>query len=427
METAKRIFSALVGDQTSKSLEHRLFNAISLGSGIANIVGSLVYLMDQREGLFLLQFISGILFLVFYYFSRFRNTRHILYWPFVLLIIVFLFSDTINSNGTMGGAHYYLIPGLVIAAALSGRVKRTVLAVLLFNLATAVLLFIEMYYPELIVQSFDPHDRIVEVSSNLLFAQIFTGALVLFLSQTLNQERKKSDALLLNILPESIASELKKRNRVAPRHYECASVLFTDFVGFTGIAEKLSPRELIQELDSCFRLFDGVTKRHGLEKIKTIGDSYMAVGGLPQPSGTHAVDCVRAALEMQRQMAQLSERKHSEGHPYWQVRLGINSGPLIAGVIGQEKFAYDVWGDTVNTASRLESAGVAGRVNISEVTFNLVKPFFVCEYRGRIAAKNKGELEMYFANGIRPELCADEAGLIPNEKFFELYRKLLDD
>ncbi len=424
METASRIFVALVGDQVDNSLETRLFNAISLVNGIANIIGSLVYLMHLERGLFLLQFISGVLFLVFYYFSRFRHIRHVLYWPFVLLILVFLFDNTMKNNGTMGGAHYYLITGLVIAVVLSGKVSRTIVALLLFNAFTVVLLLIEMYYPEWIAQHTDGHDRILDVAGNLLFAQIFTGAIVLLLSQTLNQERRKSERLLLNILPESIATELKQRDRVAPRNYRSASVLFTDFVGFTKIAERLSPEQLIEELDFCFRSFDAITKRHRLEKIKTIGDSYMAAGGLPEPNATHAVDCVRAAFEIQSFMAETQERKTTAGKPYWALRLGINSGPLIAGVIGQEKFAFDVWGDTVNTASRLESSGVPGRVNISEATYHLVRDFFACEFRGMIAAKNKGDLNMYFANRIHPELSADGEGRIPNERFFELYRKL---
>ncbi len=425
METASRVFVALVGEETDSSLEHRLFNAISLVNGVANIVGSLIYLMHLDNVLFLVQFLTGVLFVVFYYFSRFRHhSRQVLFWPFVLLILAFLFYNILRNNGTMGGAHYYLIPGLVIAAALSGEAKRTIAAVLLFNVTSAVLLLVEMYYPEWITVPTGTHDRIVDVTQNLLFAQILTGAVVLLLSQTLNQERAKTEALLLNILPQRIANELKRSDRVPPRNYESASVLFTDFVGFTKIAEHLSPQDLIGELDFCFRHFDEITKRHGLEKIKTIGDSYMAAGGLPEPNRTHPVDCVRAAFEIQSFMEQTTKNRVSSGRPYWELRLGINSGPLVAGVIGQEKFAYDVWGDTVNTASRLESSGVPGRVNISEGTYNLVKDFFVCEYRGKIEAKNKGPLNMYFANRIQPELAVDADGRIPNEKFFELYRKL---
>jgi len=181
---------------------------------------------------------------------------------------------------------------------------------------------------------------------------------------------------------------------------------------------------LIAELDESFRRFDQIARRHNIEKIKTIGDAYMAAGGIPTPNCTHAVDAVLAALEIHEYMAEMRARKMAEGHAYWELRLGIHSGPLVAGVIGQEKFAYDIWGDTVNTASRMESSGVAGRINISGATYEMIKDFFVCEYRGKVAAKNKGEIDMYFVNGLRPELSRDGNALAPNERFFELYNRL---
>ncbi len=248
------------------------------------------------------------------------------------------------------------------------------------------------------------------------------GILVQVLTQNLNQERRKSDRLLLNVLPETIAQELKQTDRVQPIDYESASVLFTDFVGFTQIAEGFTPQQLIEELDSCFSRFDLIAKKHKLEKIKTIGDAYMAVGGVPVTNRTHAVDCVLAALEIEQVVSRFREQEMAESRPYWQIRVGIHSGDLVAGVVGREKFAYDVWGDTVNTASRLESSGVAGRINISGTTYHLVKEFFDCEFRGKIAAKNKGEIEMYFVNGIRPELAIDST--TPNERFYELYQRL---
>jgi len=223
------------------------------------------------------------------------------------------------------------------------------------------------------------------------------------LTKNLNQERAKSDSLLLNILPASVAEELKMRDSVSPRHYESASVLFTDFVGFTQIAEGMTPDELVAELDACFSRFDAIARKHKLEKIKTIGDSYMAVGGVPAANRTHAVDSALAALEIQRFMTELAAKKAALNQPCWQLRIGVHTGPLVAGVIGGEKFAYDVWGDTVNTASRLESSGVAGRINISAATYEQVKGLFVCEHRGKILAKNKGEIDMYFVNSVNSE------------------------
>jgi hypothetical protein len=180
----------------------------------------------------------------------------------------------------------------------------------------------------------------------------------------------------------------------------------------------------VGELDEYFRHFDRIARRRNLEKIKTIGDAYMAVGGIPKSSRTHAVDCVLAALEIRDLMQRMHADPTREGRPRWDLRIGIHTGDLVAGVIGKAKFSYDVWGDTVNTASRLESAGVPGRVNISGATHALVRQFFDCEYRGTVPAKHKGLIEMYFVNGLRPALSVDADGKSPNRAFAEQYAKL---
>jgi adenylate cyclase len=422
VQRLSRISSFLFGDPRRSSLEQRLFNTISLLNAVANLGGALRYLDFENEAMsFLLHLVSGILFLVFYYLSRFKNAYRFLYWPFVLLILVFLFANILDNAGSRGGAHYYLIPALVIAVVLSAKARNTAFAILLFALMTVALLMIEGYRAGWITPHASNEERLTDVLINLVFAQIFTGLLVMVLSRNLNEERRKSDRLLLNILPESIAEELKREDRVEPLHYDSASVLFTDFVGFTRIAEGLTCQDLITELDNCFCQFDRIAKRHHLEKIKTIGDAYMAAGGLPAPNSTHAVDCVMAALEIARCMEEMAQEKARENLPYWQVRIGIHTGHLVAGVIGREKFSYDVWGDTVNTASRMESSGAAGRVNISAETYERVKEFFECEHRGKIPAKNKGEIDMYFVNGLRAELAREDGE--PNEKFFEAYRR----
>lgn len=230
----------------------------------------------------------------------------------------------------------------------------------------------------------------------------------------------ESERLLLNILPAPVAAELKASGSAAPVSYASATVVFTDFEGFTKIAERMQPTELIAELDMCFSFFDQVILRNGLEKIKTIGDAYMFAGGLPAQNKTHAVDAVLAAMEIQSFMNQTRELKQSLGLNYWQLRLGIHTGPLVAGVIGQNKFSYDIWGDTVNTASRMESAGETGKINISETTYLAVRDFFETEARGKLEAKNKGPVEMYFVTRIRPELSKDEEGRVPNESFHRL-------
>jgi adenylate cyclase len=401
-----RLWSILFGDSRRCSLEHRLFNHVSLLNAVANLGGAAaLVLLGGSVFVLLLHLGTAGLFFLYYCLSRFRGAFRLLYWPFVLLTVAFVFVNALENAGTAGGAHYYLIPALVIAVVLSGRGRTTVLALVLFAGTTAALLLVEQYRPAWVRPYASPGERVVDLSANLLFVQVFTGVLVLVLARNLEQEREKADRLLLNILPEGVARDLKAHDRVRPLYYESVSVLFTDFVGFTHIAQQLTPQQLVEELDDCFRLFDQIARKHRLEKIKTIGDSYMAAGGLPVANQTHAVDCVLAALEIQEAMNDWAARRQAAGRPRWRVRIGVHTGSVVAGVIGREKFAYDVWGDTVNTASRLESSGEANRVNVSGATYERVKDLFVCEYRGKVAAKSKGEIDMYFVQGLRPEVA----------------------
>jgi len=215
-------------------------------------------------------------------------------------------------------------------------------------------------------------------------------------NETIEQERARADRLLKNILPEKTATELILHNTVQPVRYESVTVLFSDFVGFTTIAERVSPEELIAELDRCFRLFDAIMDKHGLEKIKTIGDAYMCAGGLPTPTETHATQIVQAAIEMQKGLRELMQHRPNPDTPVFEMRIGIHTGPVVAGVVGSHKFAYDIWGDTVNTAARLEAGSAAGKINISATTYEQVKHLYTCTFRGNLAAKNKGEIAMYF-------------------------------
>jgi len=207
-------------------------------------------------------------------------------------------------------------------------------------------------------------------------------------------EKKKSDLLLYNILPFETAQELKRNGFAAAKQFEKVTILFTDFKGFTSIAEKLSPQELVREIDQCFKVFDSITSKYNIEKIKTIGDSYMAAGGLPVPNSTHAEDVVKAALEIRDYM----KTYKTESGLSVEVRIGINTGSVVAGIVGTKKFQYDIWGDAVNTASRMETAGEPGEVNISENTFGLIKNNFNCFYRGEITVKGKGNIKMYFVD-----------------------------
>ncbi|AFM02616.1 family 3 adenylate cyclase [Bernardetia litoralis DSM 6794] len=214
--------------------------------------------------------------------------------------------------------------------------------------------------------------------------------------ETIEQEKERSEALLLNILPKEIAEELKHNVELRPRSYDQVTVIFTDFKGFTQAAELLTPEELIDELAECFSEFDTICERWNLERIKTIGDAYMCAGGVPTANYTNPVDAVSAAMEMQEVIEQLKQKKILQGKPYFDMRLGIHTGAVVAGVVGKKRFAYDIWGDTVNLAARMESSGEIGRVNISEYTYSLVRDYFFCSYRGKVQAKNKGEVDMYF-------------------------------
>ncbi|MEO1513619.1 MAG: adenylate/guanylate cyclase domain-containing protein [Bacteroidota bacterium] len=218
-------------------------------------------------------------------------------------------------------------------------------------------------------------------------------------NKIIEQERQRSEDLLLNILPADTARELKRHGQAPAKKYDSVTVLFTDFKDFTRIASSLPPEVLVAELDECFRAFDDITTRHGIEKIKTIGDSYMCASGLPQKSDDHPYRMVQAAIEMQQFMADLQIRQKQEGRPIFQSRIGIHTGPVVAGIVGSKKFAYDIWGDTVNLAARMESNGEVDRINISQSTYEEVKDAFECLYRGKIEVKNKGEIDMYFVQG----------------------------
>jgi ligand-binding sensor domain-containing protein/class 3 adenylate cyclase/predicted metal-dependent HD superfamily phosphohydrolase len=242
----------------------------------------------------------------------------------------------------------------------------------------------------------------------------------------IEEQKKKTESLVHSILPKETAEELINKGFSRPRNYSLCTVMFTDFQGFTKIAEKLRPQQLIDELDKYFSKFDEIVGKYNMERIKTIGDSYMCAGGIPIRNKSNPIESILAGLEIQRFM--LDAFIEIEGKRYeWKLRLGINTGEIIAGVIGKTKFAFDIWGDTVNTASRTESSGEAGKVNITKATYEYVKDFFVCTYRGKIAAKNKGEIEMYFVDRIRPELSTDPEGMTPNELFNEKFSQLLLD
>ncbi|MBK7554405.1 MAG: adenylate/guanylate cyclase domain-containing protein [Flavobacteriales bacterium] len=256
---------------------------------------------------------------------------------------------------------------------------------------------------------------------NILFAAglvaVLFGAISYRQRKRTQKALHRSDELLLNILPEEVAEELKAKGHADAKHFDNVTILFTDFKGFTSVAEHLSPAELVAELNTCFKAFDHIITARGIEKIKTIGDAYMCAGGLPDPKTSSPADVVHAALEMQAFMVARKVQRDAQGKPAFEMRVGIHTGPVVAGIVGVKKFAYDIWGDTVNIASRMESSGEVGQVNISEATYQLLvdgcsssdspttsnnQPTeFTFTPRGKVQAKGKGEMDMYFVTAVR--------------------------
>lgn len=217
-------------------------------------------------------------------------------------------------------------------------------------------------------------------------------------NKLLSAEKKKSDNLLLNILPEETIKELQEKGKTEAKYYDLATIMFADVIGFTKIAMMMSPQEIVNALDEFFSAFDEIMDRFKIEKIKTIGDAYVAAGGIPVADSDNPTRVIESAKACMEAADEINEVRKHKGLPVFNFRIGIHSGPVIAGVVGKNKFAYDIWGDTVNTAARMEETSKSGHINISQNTYDHVKNIYTCDYRGKIKAKNKGELHMYFVN-----------------------------
>jgi adenylate cyclase len=293
----------------------------------------------------------------------------------------------------------------------------------------------------LCVMDFEPHQLVFEQTESLrrlsrqVLTQLELRRKLIGLDQTIKEldqarmditaEKARTDELLVNILPAAIAEELKSNGKIQPKYVPSATILFADFKGFTLLAERTEPVALIGLLDQYFTAFDEIVAHHGLEKLKTIGDAYMAVAGVPTASRRHPFDACLAALQMQAAVARMKTQREKLRLPSLELRIGIHTGPVISGVVGRRKFTFDIWGDAVNTAALMEANGASGRINVSETVAGRVKTLFDLEPRGAIETKHQRQLEMFFINRLKAGLSRDVEGRMPNEKFAAECSRLL--
>jgi|GEM_PF-3912372 len=394
----------IISDNKWQKRRIRMLNGISAITVIFLIAYALMYKGIDHDIVFWESFLSAIVYACVLFFSYIRWHNFSCHF-FTIFSIVF-FTCLAYIHGRYIAAEYILV-----AASISSMLIFRNFRIIVFYFFLNITCFAFCKYSFTLAEPilYMPH------AQSLYFGNHANMFIVLFLivtyfksenlrqeillesqNESLEQEKIKSDNLLRNILPAETAEELKLTGKARSRKFDAVTILFSDFKNFTLASEKMSPEELVDEIHEYFSCFDAIVAAFGIEKIKTIGDAYMCVGGLPDVNQTHAFDVVSAALKMQEQVDRLKMEKQAAGKLFFDIRIGIHTGPVVAGIVGTTKFAYDIWGDTVNIASRMESSGEVGRVNISATTYALVNEQFVCEYRGKIAAKNKGEIDMFF-------------------------------
>lgn len=367
----------------------RIFFAIFILLTILNLVGVFVVSLVLSQLFSLLVCIYFIAAGVISLKRGIHTAKYFLIGWSAFLVLVILFILTLNN---VVPSNFFNTHGIFM-----GHMTEVVL--LSFALADRINILKkenEKKQQEIIIQLEENHALQTKVNRELEQKVTERTAEVVAEKREVEKQKKRSDDLLLNILPEEVAEELKTKGSAEAQFIDEVTVLFTDFKGFTQISEKLTPKELVSEINECFSAFDHIMQKYGVEKIKTIGDSYMAAGGLPITKTSHAIDVVNSALEIQKFMLQRKAKRESEGKLFFEIRIGVHSGSVVAGIVGVKKFSYDIWGDTVNTASRMESSGEVGQVNISGTTFAYIKDNFSCVYRGKIEAKGKGGIDMYF-------------------------------
>ena len=348
----------------------------------------------------------GIMVAIMVYVShRARNHKLLVHAMFLGTLIVPLVCQwsigSLDHSG-MNLAWIFLTPlGILIFASIRPAVFYMAIFVALIILT--VLVEPSFYGKPMLVE--EPVRKLFYIMNLVVSYSVIFGTCAWFV-HTIKVEKQRSENLLLNILPSDVAEELKKFGKVEPISHEHATVLFTDFKGFTEISESITPKELVAEINHCFGAFDEITTRYNIEKIKTIGDSYMAVGGDFGEFSCTACDVVSAGMEMQAYIKNRKETRSKMGKFCFEMRVGVHTGPVISGVVGVKKFQFDIWGDTVNIASRMESHGEIGEVNVSITTRDLIEDQYEFDYRGTLPVKGKGDMPMYFVKEKSAEAVA---------------------
>lgn len=391
-------FAKKEGDSPNVAFQKRLLGVVAFFLFLCGSVWTVMYYSIYGNSV---PFIAAYIFVInvvalFFISHKMKNHLPLTYSLFYACLLAPLFASWAMGGLQDGGfvlAWGILCPlGILIFASLRG-------AIIGFIVFSAAILY-TLYGEHNIWPTIQASETIVNFmySMNIIvsFAVIFSACA--WFIHVFRKEKQLSDDLLHNILPNAVIEEMKDHGESKAKAFTMVTVMFTDFVGFTEVSQKVSAELLVAEIHYCFSAFDKIISKYSIEKIKTIGDAYLCASGLPISNYTHAKDMISAAVEIRDFMEQRKQEKQAKGEIPFDIRVGLHTGPVVAGIVGVRKFQYDIWGDTVNTASRVETNSEPGKINISQSTYELIKdnPKYEFEHRGKIVVKGKGELEMYF-------------------------------
>jgi class 3 adenylate cyclase len=390
-----RLFKKLKGSVQTEELERRIYNIFLLVVILftpLSIIGNII------QGLNIIAIISPVILMLImiplYYLSIKKNLMYKFFFCFAFLVFIAV-QWIYNGGGSSGGMQYFFIWTFITATILL-RGKKLIVYVILNCIFLLGLLIYEHLDGSLIVQYQDKACRLTDIIISASFTFILASFMIKMIYAEIDKERRKSEKLLLNILPKKVINELKEKGNTSPEIFKNVTVLFSDIVGFTDISTKLPVDKLIAELNDIFTMFDVISEKHSCERIKTIGDAYLAVCGLPESDANHCKNIVNAATEM----IHFIDDRNRTSSIKWQIRIGIHTGNVIGSVVGIKKYIYDVFGDTVNTASRLENLSEPMKINISMEVMKELSDSYLYEDRGLIAVKGKNDMQMYFVSPV---------------------------